>query len=336
MKENMNFKIEAIVASVWLVAMTALCGLAPVQRFTSNVQRPLEGRALDLMQDSSQDIFWTFQEPPSTNLNVLVAKDISSATAVTFIWTPADRSWRKSVAGSIANGTNGIVYVGFSGTNLEPNSSTAGNFDYILIVSNATTSLAYVMGTLTIEDNPLSTAGSLWSIDNIIIDWTKYGGYSNTAVAGPYRAGTNISFSANADGSQNVNLGIPLLWSNNALYCQATIITTNTATTNLVVTGTLTPDATGPYTNGVAYGGHAAYVNTNSTYWIWYSGAQWRISDQLGSAVLYVWWKDPASWTVLTGVYHSASPGTHGDATVTASAFPVTTNTSWHQVLYAP
>lgn len=37
------------------------------------------------------------------------------------------------------------------------------------------------------------------------IDWSAYTGYSNTDTDGPYRAGTNITFSANADGSQDIN-----------------------------------------------------------------------------------------------------------------------------------
>lgn len=199
---------KAILSLVLVMScMTAAAGVAPVQRLSSNVQKPLEGRDLIYVEQSSQDLYWQFFEPPSTNLYLNTAKDLSGATGVTFVYSPKDRSWTRSITGSISSATNGLVYIGFpAGTNgLSPNSLN-GDFDYVIQVTGTNVTLAYVIGSLTIEENVAVTGGSLYSIDNIIINWNNYGGYSNTASHGPYRAGAGIGFTTNSDGSCKINV----------------------------------------------------------------------------------------------------------------------------------
>ena len=197
-------RLILLIAAV-MSAMSAFAAVAPVQRYSSNVQRPMEGRDLVFMQNSSQLLYWTFYEPPATNLYVNVYKDISAATSVKFTFAPADRSWRQTVTGALdTGGTNGGIIITFNPTNLNPNSLN-GNFDYTISVSNSSATLAYVSGSLTIEENIESTGGDLYTIDNIIINWHNYGGYTNTSVYGPYRAGQSITFTTNSDGSCSIN-----------------------------------------------------------------------------------------------------------------------------------
>ncbi len=54
--------------------------------------------------------------------------------------------------------------------------------------------------TITVEQ-----LGPITAPTGTIIDWSNYDSYENTGTAGPYRAGTNVNFASNADGSVNIN-----------------------------------------------------------------------------------------------------------------------------------
>jgi len=57
-----------------------------------------------------------------------------------------------------------------------------------------------------------------------------------------------------------------------------------------VVTGEITPDATGEYVEDGTYGGGPCYRRADSAYWIWkWLGALWVLSS--GKGVFGTWWQ---------------------------------------------
>ena len=61
---------------------------------------------------------------------------------------------------------------------------------------------------------------------------------------------------------------------------------------NYVVTGTLSPDATGLYVENGVYDGKAAYERADGAYWIWWWSGEnrWAISTAQGYLEDGVWW----------------------------------------------
>jgi hypothetical protein len=99
----------------------------------------------------------------------------------------------------------------------------------------------------------------------------------------------------------------------------------------LKVTGTLSPDATGVYTENGTYNGEPAYERADGSYWIWlYTGGEsWMLTDSLGieSSI----WNKPGGSTPV-GDY--TPYGTTGTATVAAYA-PFQINASTGEITIA-
>ena len=63
---------------------------------------------------------------------------------------------------------------------------------------------AYAKGSVVIRKSILGTVVSALTAGPALT-WTTFSSYVGTATSGPYRAGKSITFSANADGSQNID-----------------------------------------------------------------------------------------------------------------------------------
>ena len=94
------------------------------------------------------------------------------------------------------------------------------------------------------------------------------------------------------------------------------------ATTDYTVTGTLSPDATGAYTENGTYGGYAAYEHSSGSYWIylWAAGDRYCIYSSVSTDTPY--FQKSSDLLTVAGTYTDLE-GT-GTATVTVS--PPTTN----------
>jgi hypothetical protein len=114
-----------------------------------------------------------------------------------------------SLASSVATSTysvvslsTGIVDFAFSPAGVN---YAAGRYIYEIGVKDSNdVARTYRQGIFTIQGSPTGTgAGPVTWTSNI--NWNVYQ-YTGTATYGPYRAGTNVIFSANTDGSQNINV----------------------------------------------------------------------------------------------------------------------------------
>ena len=93
---------------------------------------------------------------------------------------------------------------------------------------------------------------------------------------------------------------------------------------DLIVTGTLTPDATGVYEEAGIFNGQPYYQRTDSAYFIWVLtfgdplNYQWLITDTLGVGGMFYWQKWTPTYEPPTGIY---APGgfAYGTATVAAA-----------------
>jgi len=84
-----------------------------------------------------------------------------------------------------------------------------------------------------------------------------------------------------------------------------------------IITGTLTPDATGSYILNGAYGGRNAYMRTDGAYWIWSGeGAAWAVSPTAGSLAGPSWQRIGAT---IEGANYTAYQTSTGTATVAAN-----------------
>ncbi len=90
---------------------------------------------------------------------------------------------------------------------------------------------------------------------------------------------------------------------------------------DLLVSGTLTPDATGNYNEAGIYNGQPYYARTDSAFTIWwyenpmYGIYIWTISEILGDTFLLRWNMNSTPGNPPTGIY-SPSRGATGTATV--------------------
>jgi len=75
---------------------------------------------------------------------------------------------------------------------------------------------------------------------------------------------------------------------------------------NLIVTGTLVPDATGLFVEAGVYGGYPYYRRGDGAWFIWSSGQGWYIGSSLGSMPDARWWNQE---TNPVGIYQPYNGG---------------------------
>lgn len=193
----MTYKSLMIALVMGLTVLTAQADLIPTKEYTNEVTDVPEKQGLHLVQNSSWRINYQF-------LQQGIAKDITAGTSVIFTYAPPDRSWEVPVTGGLIDGTNGTCYVIFTPLDLATNSNETV-FSWILRVSDGSDTLAYAYGDLDISEDVSMTASGVLPIGTTL-NWGTYTNYQNTATAGAWLAGTNILFTANSNGSVNVNV----------------------------------------------------------------------------------------------------------------------------------
>jgi len=108
---------------------------------------------------------------------------------------------------SIASTSTTSTYIDFqlSATQtLQIASGTENYFLQFLITDGIGNTAEWNRGTLSLRASP-GTDGSDTATTGTSLNFAAFNGYSNTGSSGPYRAGTNITFSANGDGSVDIN-----------------------------------------------------------------------------------------------------------------------------------
>lgn len=187
-----------------LLASTALsvAQIAPRQKFTSDVNDTTRSRPLKMVENSDWELLWKFEQEG-------VAKDLTPAGTVRFFYSPLDLAFTVVATGSVFNATNGQVLI-----HLTPaTTATNGLFNWRLQVESPSNKMAFAFGTLQLIRD-VSGGPSLPLPVTTNLDWTIFGQYLNTATDGPYRAGDNIDFTGNGDGSQTINANLSSALSN--------------------------------------------------------------------------------------------------------------------------
>lgn len=193
----MRLPKNGLIAAAVMLAGCAVADLIPRQDYVSDVSKPTVSKALTFRQATSQNLGWTYKQGAT-------AKDITSATLVTFTYVPYDRAWSQVVTGAIDVATNGSVLVTFTPAQLNTNSG-ARPFDWMLEVSDGTYVLGYSYGKLTLLEDPSSGVTNTFPTVTTTVDWADVAAYTGTAASGPVRPGTGITTVTNADGSITIS-----------------------------------------------------------------------------------------------------------------------------------
>jgi hypothetical protein len=105
---------------------------------------------------------------------------------------------------AIPSTTTGANYLDFQLT--ANHTATNGVFVANIIATDGTATIEWQRGEVTISPSP-GTAGAGTITLTTPINWAS-SAYTGTAASGPYRAGTNVTFTTNADGSENINADV--------------------------------------------------------------------------------------------------------------------------------
>ena len=167
----------------------AATGIIPEKRYNTVVDQTLKDRTVKIVQASDFNLFWSFTSR-STNITL-------TGSTVKFRVQNSGATWTTTITGSVDSVTNALTR--FTPSNMNTN----GQFDFSLTVEKGSVVMCRAVGDLIVD----AIAGS--GITNALvattnITWSDYV-YTGTAASGPYRAGTNIAFSSNGDGSVNIN-----------------------------------------------------------------------------------------------------------------------------------
>ena len=195
-------KILPLWASVSLcTALTACAALPPRSDYESDTTTQPRAQGLQMKERSSWLLGWRFLEGTT-------AKDLTGGNQVLFDYAPYDNSWSHVVTGALELATNGQVLVTFSPDDLNTNSADVGVFEWDLTISDGTDTLCFAYGDLDIIPRAGGSTTNTFPDDGSPIDWLNYSNYLNTASHGPYRIGSNVTFEANADGSQKIHASV--------------------------------------------------------------------------------------------------------------------------------
>ena len=191
--------VPLVLGSILLFTQAVFAQIAERKDYTQDCSKAIQSIPMRFTQASSPDAHIWYLENA-------INKNLIGATTVLYYYTPAGREWRVTVTGSVVSASAGHIKIPFLPSQLNTNSLN-GDFDYLCKVSDgANQVLAVTKGTLTLDEDISATAGagSLPAVTNVL-NWGLYSNYQATATAGPYRAGTNVTFSALADGSVYIN-----------------------------------------------------------------------------------------------------------------------------------
>jgi hypothetical protein len=189
----MKRHLALLIAATMLAASVAVA-VSPRQDYSTDVSKSMTRRGLIMAQNSTQVLGWRFTQGASSGVDI-------TDGIVTFVYAVPSRGGFVTVTGRLDNATNGSVVVDIPPSKLNTN----GTYDFRLQVSDATSTMAYAYGDLTIVEDPSATGTLLIDTGTNSLNWAAYTNYSNTGTSGPYRAGTNISFRANTDGSVTID-----------------------------------------------------------------------------------------------------------------------------------
>jgi hypothetical protein len=132
--------------------------------------------------------------------NAGAAFDSSAWTGILYL----SETWTAGTVISIASAASTSTYIEFRPTAV--NLATPGIYRASFVVTDGTYTVEWSRGEFHVKENPGTDGATAAEFSNAL-NWGTFTTYANTGASGPYRAGTNVTFSTNADGSVNINGG---------------------------------------------------------------------------------------------------------------------------------
>ena len=174
----------------------ALAGAAPTKTITVDIDKTEALQSLTFLQATDPRVAFKLMQGgrPYTDLNGYTAK---------FMYGTSITGAAVTVESETTDPANGQIVFQFD----SGDTNTNGTFRAVLLVEDATTNRFYYgQVNLKITKTSFTTGAAELDIGQTV-DWIGTE-YENTASAGPYRAGTNVTFSANGDGSVAINASV--------------------------------------------------------------------------------------------------------------------------------
>lgn len=162
---------------------------------------PPQNIDLDISASSREfKLSWAEGTTPLIRANLKNAGAAYSATGYTGTLYLQD-SFTSDEVISIASTATGATYLDFQLTLAQ--TATNGRFKANFIMTNGTDTVEWQRGEVDVLESPGTAGADVLDLRTPL----SFAGYTfaNVATGGPYRAGTSIGFSSNADGSQNIN-----------------------------------------------------------------------------------------------------------------------------------
>ena len=161
---------------------------------------PPQSVDLDLSQTTRNfSLKWAEGTTPLIRANLRNAGAAYTATG----WTGTlylQSTWDDTQVQAIASTATGATYLDFQLTGAQ--TATSGVFFANFIATDGTATVEWQRGQVEVRDSP-GTAGAGSVTLTSPLTWSSYT-FTGTAAAGPYRAGANITFDTNADGSVDI------------------------------------------------------------------------------------------------------------------------------------
>jgi len=161
---------------------------------------PPQSVDLDLSQTTRNfSLKWAEGTTPLIRANLRNAGAAYTATG----WTGTlylQSTWDDTQVQAIPSTATGATYLDFQLTGAQ--TATSGVFFANFIATDGTATVEWQRGQVEVRDSP-GTAGAGSVTLTSPLTWSSYT-FTGTAAAGPYRAGANITFDTNADGSVDI------------------------------------------------------------------------------------------------------------------------------------
>ena len=181
---NMRYLLASLILAVNLFAAT-----------------PPQSVDLDLSQTTRNfKLQWAEGTTPLIRANLRNAGAAYTATG----WTGTlylQSTWDDTQVQAIPSTATGATYLDFQLTGAQ--TATSGVFFANFIATDGTATVEWQRGQVEVRDSP-GTAGAGSVTLTSPLTWSSYT-FTGTAAAGPYRAGTNVTFSALAGGAVGIN-----------------------------------------------------------------------------------------------------------------------------------
>ena len=165
--------------------------LLPAIRYEIELNQPLQATEFTAVEGSDFEIVLSIKRCGEL-------QDLTGAVPSISI-ADSGETWTRTFSGTAGVANDKTLTIPIEGDNLDNN----GTMSFMIQVVDADDNdIVWRRGSFVIYPK---VPQSVTPPTGLLLDWGLYGTYANAGTAGPYRAGTNVNFASNADGSVNIN-----------------------------------------------------------------------------------------------------------------------------------